>query len=190
MLQEHLAFLDSSGLLPFLDDTRMMTAGHRDVLAQDAQGGAGPSAYPVEEASEEEKEKDNQLSHIRGGGNCQVGCNETASVGSGSNLGYMGEVHYVNDTDVFGSLLTVSSLLMSQQTDQDSPLSAQGHHISGMRQGNGVSPISPYSLGDTITSAHQMHDKAHLLSPLSQQNHATSPRKSDGRCQFGRGASL
>jgi hypothetical protein len=38
-----------------------------------------------------------------------------ASVGSRSNLGNMGEVHYINDTDVFGSLLTMSPLLMSQQ---------------------------------------------------------------------------
>ena len=90
-------------------------AGHRDALAQDAQGSKPLTVYPVEEASEEEKEEDDGLSHIRGGGYCQVGCNEAASVGSRSNLGYMGEVDYVNDTDIFGSLLTMSPLLMSQQ---------------------------------------------------------------------------
>jgi hypothetical protein len=162
MLQVRLALLDSSQLLPFLDNTRMMIAGHRDVLVLDAQGGAHLSAYPVEEASEEEKEEDNGLSLIRRGGNCQVGCNKTASVRSKSNLGYMGEVHYVNDTDVFGSMSTMSPLFMNKQTDQDSPFSAQGHHISVMRQGNGVFPISPYSLGDLITSARQMPAKPPL----------------------------
>ncbi len=59
-----------------------------------------------------------------------------------------------------------------------------------MRQGNGVSPISSYSSGDTIPSVCQIHNKAHPLSQPSQQNHATSPCKSDSRCQFGRGGYL
>jgi hypothetical protein len=48
----------------------IMIADHKDALAQDAQGSKCPSAYPVEEASEEENKEDDGLPHICGGGNC------------------------------------------------------------------------------------------------------------------------
>ncbi len=136
-----------------------------------------------------------EVSHIRGGGKWQVGCNATVSVGSGSEIGYMGDVHYVNNIDVFGSLSTMSPPTMSpppmpRHIEQTAGLPAQGIHILGVVQGNTASPTSFLGAGYASTLEHHSQDVAHTFSPPSQHNHAASPCKSDGRCQFGRGVSL
>ncbi len=150
----------------------------------------------MEHASDEGKDKyEDKPSHIRGGGNCQVGCDAAVSVGSGSDIRYMGDVHYVDDIDVFCSLLTMSPPTMSpppmtRHIEQTAGLLAQGIHILGVVQGNAASPTSLLGAGYASTLVHHSQDIAHIFSPPSQQNHAASPRKSDSRCQFGRGASL
>jgi hypothetical protein len=150
----------------------------------------------MEHASDKGKDEyKGDPSHIRGGGNCQVECDATVSVGSGSDTGHMGDVHYVDDIDVIGSLLTMSPPTMSpppmsRHIEQTAGLPAQGIHILGVVQGNSASPTSLLGAGYASASERHSQDIAHTFSPSSQQNHAASPRKSDGRCQFGRGVSL
>ncbi len=193
MLQHHLAAQDNSQILSFPDSTQLTIARHRDALAHFSQGGDIPRVLPMEHASHKRKDdyKD-EPSCIRGGGNCQVGCNAAVSVGSRSDFGYMGDVHYVNDMDVFGSLSTISPptmspLPVSRHIEQTTGLPAQGIHILGVVQGNAAPPTSLLGAIYAPTLERHSQDVAHTFSPPSQQNHAASPCKSNGRCQFGRG---